>query len=227
MTRRVPAVTKAGFRVPEGSIVGLVGESGSGKSTLLRCIAGLETPDEGRIAFMGVDVPAELAKRPREMLTSVQMIFQDPESTLNPALTIGENLRRHLRALRPTDEETTSRAIDRALEQVRLNLSYRERLPDELSGGEKQRVAIARAFLSQPRLVLCDEPLSALDVSVQSAICQLLLDLQRDGRNSYVFVSHDLSIVRYLADHIVVMYLGEIVEEGAAESFDREAAAPL
>ena len=219
--RRVPAVTKAGFRVPEGSIVGLVGESGSGKSTLLRCVAGLETPDEGRIAFMGVDVPAELTKRPREMLTSVQMIFQDPESTLNPALTIGENLRRHLLALRPTDDVSASRAIDRALEQVRLNLGYRERLPHELSGGEKQRVAIARAFLSQPKLVLCDEPLSALDVSVQSAICQLLLDLQRDGLNSYVFVSHDLSIVRYLADHIVVMYLGEIVEEGAAESFDR------
>jgi peptide/nickel transport system ATP-binding protein len=221
LRRRVPAVTGAGFRVPEGSIVGLVGESGSGKSTLLRCIAGLETPDSGRIAFMGVDVPDKLARRPREMLSSVQMIFQDPESTLNPALTIGENLRRHLRALRPTDEAAASRAIDRALEQVRLNLGYRERLPHELSGGEKQRVAIARAFLSQPKLVLCDEPLSALDVSVQAAICQLLLDLQRDGRNSYVFVSHDLSIVRYLADYIVVMYLGEIVEEGAAESFDR------
>jgi peptide/nickel transport system ATP-binding protein len=219
--RRVPAVSGAGLCVPEGAIVGLVGESGSGKSTLLRCIAGLETPDEGSIAFMGLDVPAELTRRPPEMLTSVQMIFQDPESTLNPALTIGENLRRHLRALRPMDETSASRAIDRALEQVRLNLSYGERLPHELSGGEKQRVAIARAFLSEPKLVLCDEPLSALDVSVQSAICQLLLDLQREGRNSYVFVSHDLSIVRYLSDHIVVMYLGEIVEEGAAESFDR------
>ena len=221
MPRRLLAVSGAGLRVPAGSIVGLVGESGSGKSTLLRCIAGLETPDQGRIVFMGLDVPAELAKRPRSMLTAVQMIFQDPESTLNPALTVGENLRRHLLALHPMDNASASRALDRALEQVQLNLRYRERLPQELSGGEKQRVAIARAFLSQPKLVLCDEPLSALDVSVQSAICQLLLDLQRNGQNSYVFVSHDLSIVRYLADYIVVMYLGEIVEEGEAESFDR------
>jgi peptide/nickel transport system ATP-binding protein len=226
MPRRLPAVSSASLHVPEGSIVGLVGESGSGKSTLLRCIAGLEAPDEGRITFMGLDVPAELAKRPRSMLTAVQMIFQDPESTLNPALTVGENLRRHLRALRPMDDASASSKIDRALEQVQLNLRYRERLPLELSGGEKQRVAIARAFLSQPKLVLCDEPLSALDVSVQSAICQLLLDLQRNGQNSYVFVSHDLSIVRYLADYIVVMYLGEIVEEGEAESFDRRPVHP-
>jgi peptide/nickel transport system ATP-binding protein len=226
MPRRLPAVTAAGLRVPEGSIVGLVGESGSGKSTLLRCIAGLETPDDGRVAFMGLDVPAELAKRPRSMLAAVQMIFQDPESTLNPALTVGENLRRHLRALRLMDEVSASRAIDRAFEQVQLSPRYRERLPQELSGGEKQRIAIARAFLSQPKLVLCDEPLSALDVSVQSAICQLLLDLQRDGRNSYVFVSHDLSIVRYLSDYVVVMYLGEIVEEGEAESFDHQPVHP-
>jgi peptide/nickel transport system ATP-binding protein len=224
--RRLPAVAGAGLLVPEGSIVGLVGESGSGKSTLLRCIAGLETPDDGRIAFLGLDVPVEFAKRPRSLLTAMQMIFQDPESTLNPALTIGENLRRHLRALRPMDDASTSSAIDRALEQVQLGAAYRDRLPRELSGGEKQRVAIARASLSQPKLVLCDEPLSALDVSVQSAICQLLLDLQGDGRRSYVFVSHDLSIVRYLSDHIVVMYLGEIVEEGDAESFDRRPVHP-
>jgi peptide/nickel transport system ATP-binding protein len=219
--RRLPAVAGAGLHVPQGSIVGLVGESGSGKTTLLRCIAGLETPDEGHIAFLGLDVPAELARRPHAMLAAMQMIFQDPESTLNPALTVGENLHRHLHALRPMNEDASTHMIDRALEQVRLGARYRERLPRELSGGEKQRVAIARAFLSEPRLVLCDEPLSSLDVSVQSAICQLLLDLQRDARASYVFVSHDLSIVRYLSDHIVVMYLGEIVEDGEAESFDR------
>ena len=152
--RRLPAVVGAGLNVPEGSIVGLVGESGSGKSTLLRCIAGLETPDAGRVAFLGLDVPAELAKRPRSLLSAMQMIFQDPDSTLNPALTVGENLRRHLRALRPLDEAATSSAIDRALDQVRLGARYRERLPRALSGGEKQRVAIARALVGSSRVDL-------------------------------------------------------------------------
>jgi peptide/nickel transport system ATP-binding protein len=148
------------------------------------------------------------------------MVFQDPESTLNPALTIGENLRRHLRALRTAGNDDSTATVEHALDQVRLDARYTHRYPRELSGGEKQRVAIARAFLSEPSLILCDEPLSSLDVSVQGAICRLLLDLHRDGRNSYLFVSHDLAIVRYISDEIVVMYLGEVVERGAAASFD-------
>ncbi|MEO8302908.1 MAG: ABC transporter ATP-binding protein [Betaproteobacteria bacterium] len=217
----VRAVNDVSMRVRRGAIVGLVGESGSGKSTLLRCIAGLEVADGGKTAYLGADIPASLAARDREILKTMQMVFQDPESTLNPSLTIGTTLRRHLKSFRPVDSSEADRRIERALEQVRLGPQYQHRLPRELSGGEKQRIAIARAFLSAPELVLCDEPLSSLDVSVQSAICQLLLDLQRDSHASYVFVSHDLSIVRYMADRITVMYLGEVIEEGSAQSFDQ------
>jgi peptide/nickel transport system ATP-binding protein len=216
----VRAVNGVSLRVPRGAIVGLVGESGSGKSTLLRCIAGLEEPEEGTTTYLGVELPSDVLARDRSMLKTLQMVFQDPESTLNPSLTVGATLRRHLMSLRPVDAGEARRHIEKALDQVRLPPQFAERFPRELSGGEKQRVAIARAFLSTPELVLCDEPLSALDVSVQSAICQLLLDLQQAGQASYVFVSHDLSIVRYMADRIVVMYLGEVIEEGSAESFD-------
>ena len=219
--RAVRAVNDVSMRVPRGAIVGLVGESGSGKSTLLRCIAGLEQADRGTMTYMGLDLSAIVQRRKRDVLKTLQMVFQDPESTLNPSLTIGTTLRRHLMSLRGTEATEASRRVEEALEQVRLGAQYLHRLPRELSGGEKQRVAIARAFLSEPELVLCDEPLSSLDVSVQSAICQLLLDLQIEGRASYVFVSHDLAIVRYMADRIVVMYLGDVIEEGSAESFDR------
>ena len=222
----VHAVNHASLRVPRGAIVGLVGESGSGKSTLLRCIAGLEEADQGTTTYLGVEIPASLLARDKSILKTMQMVFQDPESTLNPALTVGTTLHRHLMSLRPVAAGEAQRHVEKALEQVRLPPSYQHRLPRELSGGEKQRIAIARAFLSAPELVLCDEPLSSLDVSVQSAICQLLLDLQRDGQASYVFVSHDLAIVRYMADRIVVMYLGEVIEEGSAESFDRRPAHP-
>ncbi len=222
----VRAVNDASLRVPRGAIVGLVGESGSGKSTLLRCIAGLENADQGTTTYLGVDLPASILARDKNVLKTMQMVFQDPESTLNPSLTVGTTLYRHLMSLRPVDAGEAQRRVEMALEQVRLDPQYLHRLPKELSGGEKQRVAIARAFLSAPELVLCDEPLSSLDVSVQSAICQLLLDLQRDGHASYVFVSHDLSIVRYMADRIVVMYLGEIIEEGSVESFDQRPVHP-
>lgn len=216
----VRAVSAASATVRRSTIVGLVGESGSGKTTLLRCIAGLERSDSGTIRAMGADLPTDLEARGREALRTIQMVFQDPESTLNPAITVGGNLRRHLLALRQVDSATAMAEVRRALASVRLDSAYADRLPAELSGGEKQRVAIARAFLSHPSLVLCDEPLSALDVSVQSAIVQLLLDLQRENEASYIVVSHDLSVVRYIADRIVIMYLGRIIEEGPSESFD-------
>ena len=222
----VRAVNDASLRVPRGAIVGLVGESGSGKSTLLRCIAGLEEADQGTTTYLGVEIPANLLARDKSILRTMQMVFQDPESTLNPSLTVGTTLRRHLMSLRPVDAREARRRVENALQQVRLPPRYQHRLPRELSGGEKQRVAIARAFLCAPELVLCDEPLSSLDVSVQSAICQLLLDLQQEGRASYVFVSHDLAIVRYMADRIAVMYLGEVIEEGSAESFDHRPVHP-
>lgn len=217
----IQAVSDASLSVNEASVVGLVGESGSGKTTLLRCIAGLETFEAGEVSFKAKTLPVSLRRRGPEVLRALQMVFQDPDSTLNPALTVGDSLARHLIALRPPDRAYADRIVATALERVRLDPSYASRLPQALSGGERQRVAIARAFLSEPDVVLCDEPLSALDVSVQSAIVQLLLDLQKDRRASYLLVSHDLSIVRYVADHIVVMYQGEVLEAGPAESFDR------
>lgn len=220
MRRTVSAVRDMSLVVKEAAVVGLVGESGSGKTTLLRCLAGLETFQDGRVEFRGKMLPVALRRRGTEILRAVQMVFQDPDSTLNPALTVGDNLARHLSALRPEQRAGAERVVAAALQRVRLSPAYVGRFPAELSGGEKQRVAIARAFLSEPDVVLCDEPLSALDVSVQSAIVELLLDLQQNRRASYLLVSHDLSIIRYIADHIVVMYLGEVVEEGSAESFD-------
>ena len=214
------AVNGASLTIPTSSIVGLVGESGSGKTTLLRCIAGLETPEHGHITFQAVPIPSKLSDRDHGLLASIQMIFQDPESTLNPAISVGESLIRHLMSLRKIDRSQARHTVAEALEGVQLDPSHGERAPLELSGGERQRVAIARAFLSDPQLVLCDEPLSALDVSVQSTIVQLLLDLQKKHGASYLFVSHDLSIVQYIADHIIVMYSGEILDSGPAVRFN-------
>jgi peptide/nickel transport system ATP-binding protein len=215
------AVNDASLEAHRAEIVGLVGESGSGKTTLLRCVAGLTAFQQGRVAVEGVAVAGAIRKRSAETLKSVQMVFQDPESTLNPAVTVGENLVRHIRALSRIDAAGAKLEAIKALQAVRLNRNHFDRYSAELSGGEKQRVAIARAFAAEPSVILCDEPLSALDVSVQSSIVQLLLDLQSETEAAYVLVSHDLSVVRYVADRIVVMYLGHIVDEGSTESFDR------
>lgn len=216
------AVNGASIEAKEAEIVGLVGESGSGKTTFLRCLAGLADVDQGGILLNGRAIPGAIRKRGHETLKQIQMVFQDPHSTLNPAITVGENLVRHIRALDRTSSASAAmaRAV-KAIQNVRLNKSYYNRYPAELSGGEKQRVAIARAFAAGPSVVLCDEPLSALDVSVQSSVVQLLLDLQAETKASYILVSHDLSVIRYVADRIVVMYLGHIVDEGTTESFER------
>ena len=216
---RVRAVADVALDVPRDRVLGLVGESGSGKTTVLRCIAGLERTDEGRIAFGGVDITCAVSARPRPLLRRLQAVFQDPESTLNPKVTVGANLSRHLRCLGGDTTDMAGR-VREALRLVQLDPDYAERMPFDLSGGEKQRVAIARAFLGGPELVLCDEPLSALDVSVQASILQLLLDLQSTSRASYLLISHDLAVVRYIADDIAVMYLGKLAEIGPAPSFD-------
>jgi peptide/nickel transport system ATP-binding protein len=214
------AVNDASLQAHGAEIVGLVGESGSGKTTFLRCIAGLTQFERGAVSAQGGLIAGNVGRRTTDQLKSIQMVFQDPESTLNPAVTVGENLVRHIRALRRSDAASARAQAIAAIAKVRLNKSYFDRYPAELSGGEKQRVAIARAFAAEPSIILCDEPLSALDVSIQSSIVQLLLDLQMETKASYILVSHDLSIVRYIADRIVVMYLGRIVDEGSTESFD-------
>jgi peptide/nickel transport system ATP-binding protein len=218
-SRGLLALDDVSLRVQQRSTFGLVGESGSGKTTLARCIVGLEPSDSGDLTLLDVSLAADMSRRPREQLRELQMVFQNPNDTLNPYHSVGQVLRRTLRRLNPepmTDEELQKRVIE-LLQAVRLPADMANRYPAELSGGEKQRVAIARAFAANPALIIADEPTSALDVSVQAVVLNLLKDLRAREGASYVFISHDLAAVAYLADWIAVMYLGQIVEEGDAE----------
>ncbi len=212
----VQAVDDVSGRVRARSTLGLVGESGSGKTTLARCIVGLETADEGKLTLLDVGIPLELAERPQSVRRDLQMVFQNPNDTLNPYQTTGAALERTLKLLSPTpmSKADIQARIQELLELVRLPPDYAGRYPGELSGGEKQRIAIARAFAANPGLVVADEPTSALDVSVQAVILNLLKDLRSTEGASYLFISHDLRAVSYLADWLAVMYLGQIVEEG-------------
>jgi peptide/nickel transport system ATP-binding protein len=211
----VQAVDDVSVRVRTRSTLGLVGESGSGKTTLARCILGLENADDGQIVLLDVPIPNPLSERTQTMLRELQMVFQNPNDTLNPYRTVGQTLERALRRLGRADENEMR--IVELLQAVRLTPEYAARYPAELSGGEKQRIAIARAFVANPALVVADEPTSSLDVSVQAVILNLLKDLRAREGASYLFISHDLRAVSYLADWLVVMYLGQIVEEGTTE----------
>jgi peptide/nickel transport system ATP-binding protein len=214
----VIAVAGVDIHVARGEVLGLVGESGSGKTSLAKCIVGLIDPSSGRIEFEDMNVTTG-RRRGREVRRRLQMVFQNPDNALNPAHTVRSILRRSLQLLAGVrgkdaqDEEMNSLA-----RSVRLEPRHLDVRPASLSGGLKQRVAIARSFAGKPSMVLCDEPTSALDVSVQAAILNLLVDLQRRERVSYVFISHDLAVVRYVADRIAVMYLGQIVDVGPAEA---------
>lgn len=213
----VKAVDGVSFTIPECGTLGIAGESGCGKSTVARTVAGLNAATGGTMAFAGQDLKKLVQKRPRTVLSQLQMVFQNPDSTLNPQKTVEQELTRPLRLLGVVERGKESEAISQLLASVNLDDSYRDRYPRELSGGEKQRVAIARAFAGRPRLVLCDEPISSLDVSVQSTILNLLLQLQRENDVSMMFISHDLSVVRYLSDTVAIMYLGGVCEIGPAE----------
>lgn len=218
--RPVRAVDGVNLSIQQGKTLGLVGESGSGKTTLARVIIGLEERTAGTITLLGADVPGTVRDRARETLAQLQMVFQNPQDSLNPYLTVGQALRRPLIKLAGMSREQAAAEARRLLEAVNLSADYVHRYPGELSGGEKQRVAIARAFASNPALILCDEPVSSLDVSVQAAVLNLLARLQAERDTSYLFISHDLAVVGYLADYVAVMYLGELFEVGyAAELF--------
>ncbi len=215
----VRAVDGVNLAIQKGRTLGLVGESGSGKTTLSRMIVGLTDRTEGSVQMMGVDVKGAARERPKELLSQLQMIFQNPEASLNPYLTVGQALRRPLIKLAGMKRREADDEIKRLLKAVNLDSSYARRYPSELSGGEKQRVAIARAFASNPELIVCDEPVSALDVSVQAAVLNLLARLQDDNDTAYMFISHDLAVVSYLADYIAVMYLGQLFEVGFGYDF--------
>ncbi len=216
----VRAVDGVSLRILERSTLGVVGESGSGKTTLARLIVGLETADSGDMELLDVPLPNALDQRTPELLRGLQMIFQNPNDALNPYQTVGSQIARTIKRL--GDKSLTKEAINlRVIEllgAVSLPPDYATRYANELSGGEKQRVAIARAFSTNPAMVLADEPTSSLDVSVQSVILNLLKDLRAQNGASYLLISHDLNVVSYLADWIVVMYLGEIVEEGMPDA---------
>ena len=214
----VATVDGINLRIAQGETLGLVGESGSGKSTILKAIAGLLPPAGGTIKAAGDTLlPPSVDKRRPEQLRRIQMIFQNPDESLNPRQTIAEILAQPLRLY---DQLEGKPLFDRSveiLETVRLGAHYMSRLPSQLSGGEKQRVAVARAFAAEPEIVLCDEVTSALDVSVQAAVLELLNDLKRDKHTTYIFVSHDLAVVRALSDRVAVLYQGRICETGPAE----------
>ena len=219
--RQIVAVDDATFTLAPGRIVGVVGESGSGKTTLARMIAGLEEPDAGTVRLHGSDVTRPAHQRDVAARRALQMVFQHPDGTLNPAHTIRRILRRQVQMLSDDRTGRDDAALADLLRSVHLEPEHLDARPRQLSGGQQQRVAIARAFSTGPALVLLDEPTSALDVSVQAAILNLLIDLQRAEQASYVLISHDLATVRYLADDILVMRRGEIVEQGpAAQVFD-------
>ncbi len=215
--RAVRAVDGVSLHVNRRATLGLVGESGSGKTTLARLIVGLESADGGTIELAGADVPQALQHRPRSALAQLRMVLQNPHEALNPYQTIGYAIGRAVHKAMPhlARHEIRDR-VTWLLDSVRLPASHADRLPSELSGGEKQRVAIARAFAAQPALIVLDEPTSSLDVSVQAVVLNLLKDLRAEHGASYLLISHDLDVVAYLADWMMVMYLGEVVEEGTA-----------
>jgi peptide/nickel transport system ATP-binding protein len=203
--------------IAPGETFGLVGESGSGKSTVARILAGLLPPGSGTVTLDGQKLAARVAWRSRRQRRDMQMVFQTPDGTLNPRKRVGTILDRAVRVLAGLRGRAKRDAATTRLGDVRLSADQRNALPGQLSGGQRQRVAIARAFAGSPRLVILDEPTSALDVSVQAAIVNLLVDLQRDTGVAYLFISHDLALVRYLSDRIGVIYRGELVEVGPTE----------
>jgi peptide/nickel transport system ATP-binding protein len=216
--RPVYALRDVDLEIRVGETVGLVGESGSGKSTLAKVLLGIHAPDDGAVITLGSDVlAAELAKRDQKEVSAVQMVFQNPDSALNRRHSVHRIIGRAVQLLRGGPRKDRDERTKTLLAEVRMGLQHYNAKPRQLSGGLKQRVAIARAFAGSPALVVCDEPTSALDVSVQAAIINLLSELQAAENVAYLFISHDLNVVRYIADRVAVMYLGRLMEVGRAE----------
>ncbi len=217
--RYVKANESISFKAHECETVAIVGESGCGKSTFAKVLMGLETATDGEVIFNGQDVSKlPVQERSPEQVGSMQMVFQNPFDTLNPSHSVGAQLARVIRKFGvESDKHEVERRVMELLDLVKLPRDFARRRPRQLSGGQKQRVGIARAFAGNPAMVVADEPVSALDVSVQAAVTGLLMDIQRTYRTTLLFISHDLSLVRYLADRVVVMYLGSIMEQGTTD----------
>ncbi len=213
-SEQVKAVDGVSFRLEQGRTLGIIGESGSGKSTMGRLILQLEKPTEGGVTFQGRELTGMTERQLRPMRTDMQIVFQDPYSSLNPRKRVGDQLGEPIRVHRLLEGAAVEKRVQELLEIVGLSGHYRNRFPHEFSGGQRQRIGIARALALNPKLIVCDEPVSALDVSIQAQILNLLKDLQGELGLTYLFIAHGLGAVDYISDEIGVMYLGKLVEIG-------------
>jgi oligopeptide transport system ATP-binding protein len=213
----IKAVDGVSFSIFEGETLGLVGESGCGKSTIGRSIVRLENPTEGKIIFQGDDITGLSNKQMSDYRSNLQIIFQDPFSSLNPRKRIKDIIAEPLKVHQIVQSKDIQKRVDELLDMVGLPKHYKNRYPHEFSGGQRQRIGIARALSLNPKLIVCDEPVSALDVSIQAQVLNLLSDLQKELNLTYLFIAHGLGAVKYISDRIAVMYLGKVVEIAKTE----------
>ena len=211
-TRTVHAVNGVSLQIHKGEVLGLVGESGCGKSTLGRVVAGLHPATEGQLFYQGREVSTLAGKDKLAYTLGVQMVFQDPQASLNPRQKLSQILGEALQVHRLAPASEVPARVDGALAEVGLASEYRSRLPHQISGGQRQRIGIARALMVTPDFLVCDEPVAALDVSIQAQVINLFMDLRAQRGLTYLFISHDLGVVRHISDRVAIMYLGKIVE---------------
>ncbi len=225
-TSLVQAVDDVSFQIHRGEAFGLVGESGCGKSTIGKMLVGLLTPTSGTITFEGRELTGMPAKERRKLCTDIQLIFQDPYASLNPRMTIGNIIAEPIRTNKILPDDQVDARVDELLERVGLAPYMRNRYPHEFSGGQRQRVGIARALAVNPKLIVCDEPVSALDVSVQAQVLNLLDDLKDQFGFTYLFIAHGLNVVKHISDRVGVMYLGKLMEIATKEDLYKEPLCP-